>query len=231
MKAKVNLQLLNTKAFDSGSLGMMAMVIHQFPFDGHYRAVIMNQGRSITEIDFSVDEKSTEMQLDIDLAIAVRNAKARPEEGRNERGKQTPRIVSPKGHVLFYVSSGIGYSAIVTNTDGKEEFDSTKLAKGDLFAISLLEPTRYSMVNSLGHGEGEIVVKMAKEIRSLETAYIDVSQKGFDPENIELTASQGLVFRISDSARILVERKEAAPRKRRKSVIRWQKPKVTKNVD
>lgn len=232
MKAKVDLQLLNTTIFDSGALGLMAMVIHQFPSPGHYQAVIMKQGRAETDVDFLVDEKSTEMQLDIDLARAIRNAKTRSEDSSCKRENETQLIVSPKGYVLFYTSSGSGYSVTVTSTDGKEEFDSTKLTAGDLFSISLLEPARYSMVNTIGHGEGEIVVsltpKMAKKIRSLETGYINVSQKGFDPEYIELTSSQGLVFRISDSARILIEKKEVTPRKRIKPVARWEKPQMAK---
>ena len=232
MKAKVNLQLLNTTTFDSGVLGMMAMVIHQFPTPGLFQVVIMKQGHAITEEEFSVDEKSTEMQLDVDLAMSIRNAKARPVDYRCVREKGIPRVVSPKGYVLFYASSGSGYSVTVTNTEGKKEFDSTKLTEGDIFSISLLEPARYSMVNTLGHGKGEIVVSltpdMAKEIKSLETSYINVNQKGFDPDCIELISSQGLVFRVSDSARILVEKKEEIPRKHRKPVIRWEKPQMTK---
>ena len=89
-----------------------------------------------------------------------------------------------------------------------------------------------SMANTLGHGEGEIVVsltpKMAKEIRNLETSYVNVSKKGFDPNCIELTSSQGLVFRINDSARILIEKKGGTPQKRTKPVTRWEKPQMVK---
>jgi len=234
MKTRVNLQLLNTTTFDSGALGMMAMVIHQFSTSGLYRVVIMKQGQAITEEKFFVDKTSTERQLDIDLAMSVRNAKSRPENCHlvREKDKDIPRIVSPEGYVLFYASSGSGYSVIVTNTNGKKEFDSTKLAEGDLFSISLLEPAKYSMVNTLGHGKGEIVVSLtpeiAKEIKSLETNYINVNQKGFDPNSIEMVSSQGLVFRISDSARILIEKQEETPRKPRKPQIRWKKPQFTK---
>ena len=229
MKAKVNLQLLNTVSFDSGSLGLLAMVIHQFSRPGYYRAVVMEHGNAVTEVDFTVDEKSIEMQLDIDLASIIHNAKAR----RREAGCEKPLVVSPKGYVLFYASSDSGYSVTVKNTDGNEEFDSTKLTAGDLFSLSLLEPAKYTMVNRLGDGEGEILVsldpKMAKKIKSLETGYVNVSKKGFDPQYIELTSSQGLVFRVNDTARILVEKKEGeTPRKLRKPEIRWRKPQMAK---
>ncbi len=232
MKAKVNQQLLNTTTFDSGALGMMAMVIHQFPTPGLYRAVIMKDGRAVADEVFSVDKKSTEMQLDVDLAMAIRNAKARPEDCHFAKEKDIPSIVSPKGYVLFYASSGNGYSVSVTNTDGEEKFDSSKLSEGDLFSISLLEPASYSMVNTLGHGKGEITVslkpKMAKEIKNLETSYINVNRKGFDPDRVKLTSSQGVVFRVCDSARILVKKDEKTKWTTRKPVIRWEKPQTTK---
>ena len=227
MKAKVNIQLLKTTTFDSGALGMMAMVLHQFRAAGHYRAAIMEQGRAVTDVDFEVDEKSEVMQLDIDLAQAVRNAKTRPEACDCKSEKQTTRGVSLKGYVLFHASSGGGYSVIVSNGGDKVVFDSTKLGDGDLFAVSLLEPANYSMTNTMGSAAGEIAVsltpEMAKQIKTLETRYIDVSEKKFDPEHIELTSSQGLVFRIKDTARILVEKKCPSLAKRAKPIIRWQK--------
>ena len=235
MNSKVNIQLIKTTTFDSGALGMMAMVVHHFHSAGHYRAAIMEQGRAVTDVDFEVDEKSEVMQLDIDLARAFQSAKARPEACGCKSEKQTTRVVSPKGYVLFHASSGGGYSVTVSNAGGKVVFDSTKLGDSDLFAVSLLEPGDYSMTNTLGSAAGEIVVsltpKMAKEIKTLETRYIDVSEKAFAPERIELTSSQGLVFRIKGTARILIEKKYPSRAERAKPTIRWQKlPTVKKEM-
>lgn len=227
MKAKVNLQLLKTTTFDSGALGMLAMVIHQFCSAGHYRATIKEKGHAVTEINFEVDEKSEVMQLDIDLAQSVQNVKTRPEDCGCKGGKQTALVVSPKGFVLFHTSSGYGYSVTVSNGKGKLVFDSTKLDNGDLFAVSLLEPASYSMSNKIGSAKGEIIVSLtpdaAKRLKTLETRYIEVSQKLFDLESIELSSSQGLVFRIKDSARILIEKRPAPAQHRDKPVIRWQR--------
>ena len=225
MKAKVNIQLLKTTTFDSGALGMMAMVLHQFPSAGHYRATIMEKGCEVTDLDFEVDEKSRVTQLDIDLAQAVRSEKARPEDCCKCE-KQTARVVSPKGYVLFHASSGDGYSVIVSNGGDKVIFDSTKLGEGDLFAVSLLEPATYSMMNRVGSAKGEIVVsftpEMAKKIKTLETRYIDVNEKKFDPERLELISSQGLVFRIKGTARILIKKKYSSRTQRAKPIIRRQ---------
>lgn len=227
MKAKVNIQLLNTTNFDSGALGMLAMVLHQFSTAGNYRATIMEKGFRVTDVNFQVKEKSEVMQLDIDLAKAVRDAKARPEKCGSRTEEQTSKVVSPMGYVLFHASSGDGYSVIVSNGDSEEVFDSTKLGAGDIFAVSLLEPSKYSMKNTMGSAAGEILVRLkpdlAKQINTIETRHIEVSEKKFDPERIELASSQGLVFRIVSAARIVVEKKDPSRAEHTKPTIRWQK--------
>lgn len=232
MKAKVNIQLFKTTTFDSGALGMLGMVLHQFRSAGNYRAAIMEDGRPVTDVDFEVNEKSEVMQLDIDLAQAVRNAKTRPEDCRCKSHMQGTMVVSTKGYVLFHASLGDGYSVTVSKAGEKVVFDSTKLGIDDLFAVSLLEPATYSMRNTIGSAAGEIIVsltpKMAKQIKNLETRYIDVNEKKFSPERIELTSSQGLVFRIRDTARILIEKKSPPLAERPKPIIRWQKPQTVK---
>ncbi|HZU86315.1 MAG TPA: hypothetical protein VFF78_02455 [Anaerolineaceae bacterium] len=224
MKAKVNIELLKTTTFDSGALGMLAMVIHQFGSAGRYRVTVLHEGRALADLDFEVNEKSEEMQLDIDLAQAVRNAKARPEDCGCKSEKQMVGVVSPKGYVLFHASSGHGYSVIVLGREGRVAFDSTKLGEGDLFAVSLLEPATYSLKNKTGSATGEIVVTTGtdKRMKALETHHIEASPKKFNTKRIELSSSQGLVFRIKDSARILIEKEHTQTDKRNKPVIRWQ---------
>ena len=226
MKAKVNLQLLKTTTFDSGALGLLAMVIHQFHSVGYYQVAIRQQGRSVADTDFVVDEKSEVLQLNIDLARIAQETKMRPDDHKSKREKQMMRVVSPKGYVLFYASAVGGYSVIVSKEDGLI-FDSTKLSEGDLFAVSLLEPGNYSMMNRIGSASGAIVVSLtsevAKQIKTLETRYIDANEKKFDPDRIELASSQGLVFRIKDSAQILITKKDSPPPERYKPIIHWQK--------
>lgn len=227
MKATVNLQLLKTTTFDSGALGMLAMVIHQFPDAGHYQATIKHHGRALTEVSFEVAEKSEVLQLNIDLAQTARNAKARSTDCGCAGEKQEARMVSPKGYVLFHASTGEGYSVIVSNSGGKPVFDSTKLGDGDLFTVSVLEPAQYSMANTLGSASGEITVGLtaqaARVIKNLEPQYVEASQKKFEPERVELVSSQGLVFRIKGSARILIKKKSTTPPRRDKPTIRWRK--------
>jgi hypothetical protein len=230
MKARINLQLFKNRTFDSGALGVLARVVHQFLSAVYYRVVIMQQDNPITEIDFNVDDSSELMQLNIDLAQAVRDSEVRPDVREYKSEKQIVQDVSPKGYVMFHASSGGGYSARVSNREHQLVFDSTKLEEGDFFAVSLLERGIYRMTNRINSTSGEIIVGIPPEAayrtKTLDTRFIAVDEKGFDPNRIELSSAQGLVFRIKDSARISIEKTDTSPQKHDKPVIHWQKPKT-----
>lgn len=230
MQARLNMQMLNTSTFDSGALGPLAMVVHTFNHPGKHSALVLRHGRPVGELAFVVDEKSDAMQLDFDLS------KAGP-QGANASGgcqchcdgQAAPLpSVSPKGYVLFHASTGSGYAVTVAGGDGKPAFDSTRLEAGDLFAVSLLEPTGYHLENTVSGAKGSIAVAfddaIAQRIRSLETQYVEANGKKFSTSKIALASTQGLVFRIMDAARIVITR-EGGPRPSRdKPVLRWQKP-------
>jgi hypothetical protein len=121
-----------------------------------------------------------------------------------------PRV-SPKGYVQFFVSQGAGgYSASVSKEGGdKFLFETTQLGAGDLFAVSLLTPATFSMTNTAGAATGTIAVTFSKEVAArLKTTvpvYVDASKGTFSTKAIQLSAGQGLVFRIKDTARIVVQ--------------------------
>jgi hypothetical protein len=229
MTAILNRQLLNTNSFDSGALGMLDMVVHQFSYPARYHAVVMRGGHTVAEVPFTVDEKSEAMQLDIDLAQAERDAGDKPHDCRCHDETQPAAVVSPKGYVLFHASSGTGYSVVVSNENDKTRFDSTQLGKGDLFALSLLEPAVYSLANTVNDAAGEIYVtftaEAAKRIHELETRYVNVTAKKFDPDRIEVSSTQGLVFRLEAPGRIVIAKKGGGyVEERSKPVIRWKNP-------
>lgn len=232
MKAKINLQLLNTTTFDSGALGLMAMVLHQFKDTGYYLASIRVNRREVTEVKFKVDDDSNNMQLDVDLAKAVNTE----EKGHKYECKKKKFVInkdlSPDGYVLFYASSGSGYSVTVYKLEGrgkgKEVFDSTKLNEGDLFAVTLLEPAKYSMENKLGKASGNIDVslksKNTDQINKKNSLEVKVTEKKFEPNKIKLISSQGLVFQIKEKSRILIKKKSTRRKKsKEKPTLGWKK--------
>lgn len=227
VNARVNRQLIHTTRFDSGALGLLAVLLRQFPVPGRYRVAVSQKGQPSADVSFVVDDNAEVGQLDIDLAQAVRDATARPDACDCPPAASPPTsVVSPKGYVLFHTSAGDGYSVVVTDAAGKVVFDSTKLGNGDLFAVSLLEPAVYAMANRLGNAAGEAAVKLPPEgekLRTLETRHIDVTEKGFNQDRVDLISTQGLVFRVGTAARIVIEKRHSAVSEDRKPFARWQK--------
>jgi hypothetical protein len=236
MQAKLNMKLLNTNSHDSGALGPLAMVVHTFSQPGRYSGLVLRRGQPVGEIAFVVDEKSEAMQLDFDLSLSDPRG-ANPASDCGCDGKTSAvASVSPKGYVLFHASTGAGYSVTVNHAEGKPVFDSTRLEDNDLFAVSLLEPTAYRLENVLSGAKGNIKVsfdeQIARSIRSLKTEYVDVRGKAFSKAQIALASTQGLVFRIVDTSRIVIVREETAPSTRGKPMVRWQQlqPKTPTNT-
>jgi hypothetical protein len=128
--------------------------------------------------------------------------------------------VSPKGYVQFFVSQGAGgYSASVAKEGGnKFLFETTALGSGDLFAVSLLTPATFSMANKAGSATGTIAVSFSKEVaarlKATAPVYVDVSKGAFATKEVHLSSGQGLVFRIKDAARIVVQQETEPPQPR-----------------
>ncbi len=229
MNARINRELFTQRTFDSGALGVMSSVIHQFARPGRYQAQVEKSGVVLGTFSFVVDEKSNVMQLDVDLATIITQSATKKAQDCGCRGTEL-RSVSPKGYVLFYASSGSGYAVKVGFSDAKEViFDSQALGAGDFFALSLLEPTHYTINDRIGGGKGEITVSFsredAKRLNALEPVSITVSPGKIDPSQINLTSTQGLIFRATGKARIVIEKigRAEEPEKQPPIVRRWEK--------
>lgn len=243
ISALINRQLFTTRVFDSGALTVLTSVIHQFSEPGLYYVTIRRGDAVLGTTRFEVSAESAATQLNLDLSVAASPAAARSPFVRSTRGAATPDCecegpgagrtpaaaaatptVSSKGYVQFFVSHGDGgLSASVARADGdKVLFDSTALGSGDLFALSLIAPATFSLVNKLGSAVGTITVTFSREVarrlKATAPVYVDASKSTFTPKNIPLSSGQGVVFRVTEAARIVVtqesEPAEAAPRER-----------------
>lgn len=228
MNAKINRELFTQKTFDSGALGVMTSVIHQFARNGNYQATVLKNGKAVGAFTFAVEETDAAMQLTVDLAAVAGLKRANTNDDCLCVEEKTQRVVSSKGYVVFYASTGTGYSVRVGQVGARAaEFDSAQLNTGDLFTLTLLEPTTYSVANTAGKGKAEIVVAFkpadAKRLRDLEPVYVEVKSDAFKPAAIKLISTQGLIFRIGEQARIVVEKTGKPPEIKRESVYRWRK--------
>lgn len=217
MNAILNRRLFSALAFDSGSLGVLASIVHQFNATGRYAVSVLQQGERVGSTAFEVDEASTVMQLTIDLsavhsAVNIAEADCDCRHDSVRMAASTP-VVSPKGYVLFHASQGDGYAFLagLDQPNVLPVFDSTRLGPGDLYALSLIKPDTYVMSNSTGEATGTITVtfqhKGTAAFKAPDTQYIDASSARFAPQHVEVTATQGIVFRVQDAARIVIRAK------------------------
>lgn len=212
MQPTIRRDLFTQEVFDSGSLGPLASVIHQFDCEGVYSGKVFHGESPAGSFTFVVDEQSEVRQLSIDLSVLTADKRS----GCCADDDSKHRVISPKGYVLFYASRGRGYSALVAEGDQREPtFDSSRLRAGDLFALSLLEPTTYSAIDRIGGGKADITVKRdpkrTKNLKNLEPIYVEVKQGTMHPCEIALASAQGIVFRIVTDSRIVVQKTGKAP--------------------
>src|SRR5262245_4911524 len=225
----INRQLFLTRVFDSGALTVLSSVIHQFAEPGLYYVTIRRGDAVLGTTRFEVVTESAPTQHNIDLSTAgpasarspfLRSARGSAAKDCNcehhgaaaipQSGAAATPTVSSKGYVQFFVSQGEGgLSASVARADGdKVLFDTTALGPGDLFALALLAPASFSMANKLGNATGTITVAFSSEVaRRLKTTaavFVETSKSAFSPNNVQLSSGQGLVFRVTDAARIVV---------------------------
>ena len=207
MKPFVNVQAF-TQDIDSGSLGMLGMVIHRFDEPGDYQISIYQGERLDRTVRLKLNKESRTMQLNMDLASEQKNI------GRNCHCKEDdPRELemAPQGHIVFYVSHGLGgHRVSVTRAAERpvKSFDSVELGSGDIFVANLVRPGTYSVSNVLSNAKGAIVVSYPQVGRTRytppEPLTID-SAHTFSQENIKIQPGQGQIYRIKDKSRIKIQ--------------------------
>jgi hypothetical protein len=125
-------------------------------------------------------------------------------------GAPPPKVVSPQGFVQFHVSHGEGRLSAQVRKEQTDKilFDTTLLGPGDLFAVSLLAPAKFTLANTAGTATGTVTVTFSKEvarkIKATTPVFADVSKSAFTPKDLQVSSGQGLVFRVQDAARIVV---------------------------
>jgi hypothetical protein len=222
---------------DSGALTMLGAVVHTFGEPGEYRGTVRKQKDGKGVFYIVVDKNSAVAQVDVDLAALAGTAGAGSSESCGCGGGSSAKgctcgggrrfTVNPRGYVVFRVGGGAGgYNVHVrkaVEADITPIFDSCKLDKGAIFSGTLLRPGKYAVSNELGKGRGEITVsypvRAKTAYRPPEPVRVRVTERGFEPDAIELKPAQGMIFECAAPARIKIELVTAddGPSRKRKS--------------
>ena len=194
MRVRPNLSLFTQTDVDSAALTVHVAVGHAFGAPGRYTGSVLRGKETVGSFLVDVDPECRDLQANIDLA-GVGSAAYR---------------VSPQGVVLFHVGSGAGgLAALVGPIDDqvrREVFDSRKLGKGDIIAVTLLRPGTYRATFGRGGASLRVAFPDPKRgIRPMDPVVFEASEDGLQPDGAELQPTQGQLYRLGSAGRLRIE--------------------------
>lgn len=218
MRTTFDQNLFTQIGLDSGSLTLLASVVHSFPEPGAYRGAV-HLGEKVESVFYiNADNNSPVAQVNIDLGSLTAGPATSSAAGccceDTAKNAANEFVVNPKGYAVFHVTSGAGgYYVHLRKADqdpNQKIFDSRKLEEGDIYSAVILRPGRYSITNTLGKGtSGELTVHYPSvgktAYRPPAPLHVDVSEKGFQPHKIEVHPGQGILFHPRQPSRIKIE--------------------------
>jgi hypothetical protein len=214
MKDFINYHIFTQTTLDSGALTQLGAVVHKFPDPGHYVGSIIHRDQSIGRFYLSVDPDCSATQVNIDLATIGED---RVTEEWSNHLPENRFVVGSDGYGVFHVSRGAGgFAATVTQSGGNpsesgKQFDTRELKRGDVFAVTLIRPGTYRVVNLGTTVRGEIVVAYPQVRNELyrpgEPVAVRCHDNSFEPSLIKIAAAQGQVYHIAttNQTRIRIE--------------------------
>lgn len=204
----INTEIFTQIGLDSGALTLLGAVAHPVHEPGPYRGVVLRDGEEVADFGFVVAEEGR-AQLDVDVAKAAG-------AGRTGCGCCTDPDADPHlragGMLLVHVGSGRGaYAVVVSAGEGDARrvvFDSRQLDKGDLFTATVLRPGRYAVTNTVNRARAELEVRYPERrrepLRAAEPVQVRAGDR-FDPERLAVQPTQGQIYAVETSARVVIE--------------------------
>ncbi|HEX4022073.1 MAG TPA: hypothetical protein VHX63_13085 [Acidobacteriaceae bacterium] len=224
MKMTFDQNLFTQIGLDSGSLTMLGGVTHRFLEPGQYRGVVYRGKDSIGGFYVNVDKNSPVAQANIDLAAFDSNASTSATNtsgsscscpGTGSATTDTRFELNPRGYAVFHVSAGAGGYAVRVGRAAEDpkqqnQFDSRELKGEDIFSAVILRPGTYSATNAVsGKGKGKITVGYPKigktAYRPPSPVKVKCSDRGFEPEKVEIQPGQAVLFHTGVPSRITLE--------------------------
>ena len=198
---------------DTTALTMNVAVIHAFAEAGRYDGLILQGEGTVGNFALIVDSAEGATQADIDLDVG-QPTKLVWASRVGSAGGSVYRL-APNGYGVFHVGGGMGGFAARLGASGEAEkrptFDTRSLEAGDLVAVTLLRPGRYEAVASKTDGHAWLTVAYPDVKAGLKPAApisVSVSERGFEPAEVFLVPTQGLLFQLNSGGQLKIALRE-----------------------
>lgn len=210
----LNRPVFTQHRFASFELTVLSTLIHRFGEAGTYQVTVTGGGQTRTD-SLNVSTVGSHQQVNIDMSQPGNAAGAGfAAEGANGCCCEPAagRDLAVGGVVAFYASAGTGsYQVSVTNLGEREKrvvLDSAKtVPQGDYFAVTLVRPGSYRMVDELSRAEAQAHVSIPERERidTQHVAMLKLGEGGFEPSSVRLHSGQSIFVECGQEARLLVE--------------------------
>jgi hypothetical protein len=223
----LNRAVFAARPYSSDALTVLTTLFHHFPEAGSFEIFISRNGALVSRLNLRVALENAPNQHNIDMAMLA----------ADEPGCETEPdyLLHVGGFIGFHASSGSdSYSVVVRQLGEREKrtllVSNAEIPAGDLFAVTLVRPGAYRVMDSLNKNEAVVHVAApqvpprerlrapratdARErYRPDQATLVEVRKEGFSEKEMRLMAGQSVVFLCNAPAKIQLEPpKEERPR-------------------
>lgn len=216
MQPLINRALLEQRTFDSATPAGSAILVHRMERVGEYDINVAREDDVVERLRLNVGDaaESNARRADAASATLTPGAAVSLDLAQVVLNPSAVRVlaVPAGGHVAFTAPAGAMRQRVTVTPAGSadgEEFDSRRLGPGDIFAVTLIRPGRYTVTNAADDAGAEIRVTYpqvgSSPYRPPDPATVECGPAGFSQALTTLAPAQGLVFSIGTEARIQIE--------------------------
>ena len=211
MNPVINQNLFRHQDTASAGINNLCTVIHQLKTEGVFLGEVIHGKRLLGTFQLQYQKSFDESQVNVDLSRFDDLLRANDLE--NGYGPQLE--LGQEGYVVFFATGHHdGLYVKLTRIDIEKpvlSFDSRKLTDGDMVVLRLWHPGLYTLTNDLGKQKASLKVVGAVDGKFRNPAKLDPSkatltERGFEPDYLEKSATQALVVEIKAPASLTLKR-------------------------
>jgi hypothetical protein len=204
MNNVLNRSFFHHKTTKQDGFNNLCTIIHQVGEATQFQGEVYLKKQLLGTFVLKVTKEATNTQIHIDASAFDPIAQI------NLTGAvlaNTTYLLQEKGYTVFYASGKQEGFHIILKQGDKELFDTRKLNKGDMVALTPIHAGDYIVKNEEGGASMTVTVKLHEKGKSphpatLKPVTVTCSSGGFDPKSASLSQMQPLLITIQAPANI-----------------------------